>query len=82
METKPSVVLDASETGIPDSKALLWGNNAAWICVGCGELLGNRTGDADYAVECGCGLRYEIQRAPNRNGSLNLGRAVGVRRAE
>ncbi len=82
METTPTAVVDASGASIPDSKALLWGNNAAWICVGCGDLLGNRTGDTDYQVGCRCGLAYEIQRGPNRSGDLNLGPAVGVCKAE
>jgi len=71
--------------GNPDttSKALLWGNNAAWLCTECGELLGNRTGDTEYEVECTntqCRAKYEIDRTENRRGRLHLGPAKGIRR--
>jgi hypothetical protein len=80
MQTKPMSLEDSSGAPIADTQALLWGNNAAWVCVNCQRLLGNRTGDEECEVECHCGVRYEILRAPNRNGSLNLGPATGVRR--
>ena len=80
METKRVAIQDHSENVIENSRALVWGNNAAWICTGCGQLLGNRTGDADYQVQCDCGLGYEILRRSNKSGDLNLGSAVGVRK--
>jgi len=79
METKPISVEDASGQPVEGSRALLWGNNAAWLCIECNRLLGNRTGDGECNVECACGLRYEILRSPNRYGTLNLGPATGVR---
>lgn len=68
---------------IPNSKALRWGNNAAWLCIECGELLGNRTGDSEHRVKCinvNCAAEYEIERSQNRSGSFHLGPATGVRR--
>jgi hypothetical protein len=81
MQTFPDQVQDRNGNPIPGSRALLFGNNASWDCVRpeCDDLLGNRTGDNDFTVACGCGYVYDIQRAPNRNGNLNLGRATGVR---
>jgi hypothetical protein len=79
MRTRPAVVADPNNVPIPNSVALLWGNNAAWLCAACKQLLGNRTGNGDFAVACPCGARYEIQRANNRNGRPHLGRATGVR---
>lgn len=83
METKRTSIKDQRGQPIRGSKALLWGNNAAWLCTDCGELLGNRTGDNDYQVECTkthCAAKYEIVRSKNRNGELNLGPAQGVRK--
>jgi hypothetical protein len=63
--------------------ALVWGNNAAWVCIQCQELLGGRTGDTEYEVDCtrpGCTATYRIQRSENKNGGLNLGPASGVRK--
>ena len=82
MQTTKMSVLDRSGTAIVGSKAIVWGNNAAWLCVGedCGELLGNRTGDSEYVVTCPrCRTRYEIGRSPNKSGDLHLGAATGVR---
>ncbi len=84
MKTRRIQVEDELGAPIPDSQALVWGSNAAWDCVetGCGTLLGNRTGDGEYVVTCDiCGARYEILRARNKKGRLNLGRAIGVCRA-
>jgi hypothetical protein len=82
MQTTRSQVRDAAGATIPGSRALLWGNNASWLCVKaeCGALLGNRTADGEHLVTCdGCGARYEILRTHKKNGTLNLGPAVGVR---
>ena len=80
MRTQLVVIQDEQEGAITGSRALLWGNNAAWLCTECNTLLGNRTGDNDFLVGCQCGTRYEILRSPNRNGRLHLGPATGVRR--
>jgi len=67
--------------GIPidESKALVWGNNAAWVC-SCGELLANRTGDSECKVICSkCGKKYEIERAKNKSGRYHLGAAQGIK---
>jgi hypothetical protein len=80
MQTTEVFIEDAGGLAIQGSRALLWGNNAAWLCVECDRLLGNRTGERDYQVACPCGARYEILRAPNRSGILDLGPAAGVRR--
>lgn len=80
MQTQPAQVVDNTQQAIPGSHALLWGNNAAWICTKCSNLLGNRTGDHDFAVTCNCGIRYEILRGQNVNGNLDLGPALGVMR--
>jgi hypothetical protein len=66
-------VRDAADIPIKGSRALIWGNNAAWLCVKCDLLLGNRTGDTEFQVNCPCGVRYEILRAPNRSANLHLG---------
>ena len=80
METIKTFILDQKGNRISTSKALLWGNNAAWICTECGELLGNRTGDTEYQVECKCMAKYEIARAENKNGRLHFGPAKGIRK--
>ena len=75
MKTEKTTVIFPDKT---EGKGLLWGNNAAWICK-CGELLGNRTADGEHTVHCECGRDYEIERAPNKNGKLNLGAATGIK---
>ena len=65
-------------TPIQGSRALIWGNNASWLCPSCDRLLGNRTGDTEFKVVCSCGTRYEIMRSKNKSGTLNLGPATGV----
>jgi hypothetical protein len=82
MITRPVSVQNQVGQPIPNSRALIWGNNAAWLCVNdkCNRLLGNRTAEGEHLVNCPCGIRYEILRAANRNGSLHLGPATGVRR--
>ncbi len=80
MQTTRVRITDTSGTAIADSRAMIWGNNAAWVCLQCGELAGNRTGDTEFQVTCTCGARYEIQRDLNQSGSLNQGPATGVRR--
>ena len=79
MQTSHLPIEDANGKTILASQALIWGNNASWICLGCGELLGNRTGDTEFQVACECGATYEILRGPNSNGHLNQGPALGVR---
>lgn len=83
METKKTLIKDLKGGPISDSKALTWGNNAAWLCTECGELLGNRTGDTEHLVECtksGCKAKYEICRTKNKNGRQHLGPAQGIRK--
>lgn len=81
MDTMPVPVQDFEGQPIQGSRALIWGNNAAWLCVECHQLLGNRTGDTEFQVDCPCGVHYEILRAPNnKSGRLHLGPATGVRR--
>lgn len=53
--------------------ALLFGNNAAWHCVLCGELNGDRS--VDGVSECKCGKKYEILTANDKKGEA----AIGVR---
>lgn len=78
METYPSFILDANSRPILTSKALLWGNNAAWICPDCGELVGNRTGDREFLVTCRCGNEFQIHRGRNKNGEHHQAIALGV----
>lgn len=82
MKTTKTFIKDRDGNHIDNSKALLWGNNAAWLCTECGELLGNRTGDTEYRVECtgSCTAIYEIERTHNKSGKLHLGAAVGIRK--
>ena len=80
MQTNPVSIKDAAGQSIQGSRALIWGNNASWLCVRCDRLLGNRTGDTEFQVVCPCKIHYEILRDPNKNGTLHLGRATGVRR--
>lgn len=80
MQTTRLPIQDAVGNPIGGSRALIWGNNASWICLGCNELVGNRTGDSEFRVSCGCNTVYEILRGPTANGDLNLGPALGVRR--
>ncbi len=82
MNTTRTFVKNREGLPFKDSVALVWGNNAAWLCVECRELLGNRTGDAEYRVQCQCGAKYEIERTPNRSGKLHLGTATGIRLTE
>lgn len=42
------------------SRALLFGNNAAWHCILCGELNGDTTAISDGIAECQCGKRYQV----------------------
>jgi hypothetical protein len=80
MQTTQVLIGDSTGQPIPGSRALIWGNNAAWLCIKCDQLLGNRTGDTEYQVTCPCSVQYEIQRTQNRSGDLNQGQATGVRR--
>ena len=83
MKTIKDFVKGEDGKPIDNFKALLWGNNAAWLCTECGELLGNRTGDYDYRVKCtteNCTAEYEIERSRNRSGSFHMGPATGVRK--
>ena len=83
MRTTKIRVHDTNGSPINSSKGLLCGNNAAWLCTECGELLGSRTGDSEYIVECTsslCEVKYEIVRAENKNGRLHLGPAKGIQK--
>jgi hypothetical protein len=80
METRDALVVDPNGRPIRQSRALLWGNNAAWLCVKCKRLLGNRTANRENMVACLCGTEYEILRHRNRNGRFHLGPAAGVQR--
>ena len=83
METIKVRITDKNGIAISASKALVWGNNAAWLCIECGELLGNRTGDKEFQLECtnkDCNAKYEIERSINKSGQLHLGPAMGVRK--
>lgn len=83
MKTKKIFIAGPDGHPISSSKALIWGNNAAWLCTDCGELLGNRTGENEYRVECTnepCPGTYEIVRKPNKSGKMHLGPATGVRK--
>jgi hypothetical protein len=63
-----------------DSKALLWGKNAAWLCHGCGELVRARTSSNSekLTVRCECGLAYELVADSNSKGTFNKGPAKAV----
>jgi hypothetical protein len=78
METTQIEIKGKDGRAIQGSRALIWGNNAAWLCPNCDHLLGNRTGDTEFRVACACGARYEIQRSRNKSGKFNLGPATGV----
>lgn len=78
METVQVEIIGIDGSPLRGSRALIWGNNAAWLCTNCDRLLGNRTGDTEYRVACACGAGYEITRSPNKSGDLNLGAATGV----
>jgi len=78
MRTNKIFIVEKGGAEIIESKALIWGNNASWLCTVCNELLGNRTGDSDYRVTCvGCGTLFEILRE-SKNDSKHLTRALGV----
>lgn len=78
METVQVEIKLKDGAAIHGSRALIWGNNASWLCSGCDRLLGNRTGDTEYKVTCSCGARYEIERSENSKGNLHQGPATGV----
>lgn len=81
MQTLQVEITLKNGTPIPGSRALIWGNNASWLCPECDQLLGNRTGDTEFRVTCSsCGARYEINRSKNKSNNLNLGPATGVSR--
>ena len=85
MKTVEAFIKDKDGNPIGNSKGLLWGNNAAWLCTECFELLVNRTGDMEFHVKCAnvnCMAEYEIERKQNRKGSLHLGAATGVRKTQ
>lgn len=83
MKTTKLLVTNQKGIEISNSKALVWGNNAEWLCTECGELLGNRTGDKEYQVKrtnTNCKAKYEIERCINKSGNLHLGPALGIRK--
>jgi hypothetical protein len=79
MYTTPIQIQDSTGQPILNSRGLIWGHNAAWLCVECDDLLGNRTAKSEHLVNCYCGEAcYEILRAPNnKNGRLHMGLATG-----
>jgi DNA-directed RNA polymerase subunit RPC12/RpoP len=80
MQTNHGTVTDTNGQRVQDSQALWWGNNASWICVKCGRLLGNRTGDTEYLVQCPqCETKYEILRGLTKKGNRHLAPALGVK---
>jgi hypothetical protein len=78
MKTTKAWIKNHDGNLLENSVVLLWGNNAAWLCIKCCELLGNRTGDTEYQVQCQCGAKYEIERTQNKSGKLHLGAAIGI----
>jgi len=83
MKTAKTFIRNQDGNPVTTSKALIWGNNAAWLCTECGELLGNRTGDTEYRVECtnrDCTAIYEIEWTKNKSGMVHLGAAAGIRK--
>ena len=81
MKTTKVQITTPNGSPILNSVAIVWGNNAAWLCTtkACSTMHGGRTADGETEVQCECSVRYEILRAPNKNGRLNLGPAVGIR---
>ncbi len=76
MNKRRALVEDADGVPMEGHEVLMWGNNAAWHCVACDALLGDRTGNGDREVTCeACAAEYQILR---QGGSLT--RAEGVRR--
>ena len=76
MNKRHAIVEDHDGSPMDGHEVLLWGNNAAWLCVNCGNLLGDRTADRDREVVCEqCGLEYLILRAEG-----DLSQSTGVRR--
>jgi rubredoxin len=64
MQSTRRKVLDINGNEIPSSRALTWGNNAAWLCPVCGDLLGSNTLEGNHRVECSvCGAPFEIDRS-------------------
>jgi hypothetical protein len=84
MKTKRVPILNQNGNPISETKALLWGllwgNNAAWLCVKCGELVGSRTGSSEKSktIECSYGQTYLLLAKPNRTGLFNKGSAEAV----
>lgn len=72
---KSVAVVNASGSVIPGRRALLFGNNAAWHCVLCGELNGDTTLNGGIA-ECQCGKQYRV--LPEKE-SKPQGKSAGVR---
>ena len=77
MDKRHAFIEDLDGSPMEADEVVLWGNNAAWLCVQCSTLLGDRTGDGDFEVTCeNCGAEYQIL----REGDQNLARSEGVRR--
>jgi hypothetical protein len=77
MKTKRVKIIGASK----NIKALLWGNNAAWLCESCGELVGARTSSNSkmQTICCECGQTYGLIADLNRKGTFNKGPAKAVK---
>jgi hypothetical protein len=80
MKTKRVQILNQNGNPISETKVLLWGNNAAWLCVKCSELVGSRTSSSEKSktIECSCGQTYLLLAKPNRKGLFNRGSAEAV----
>jgi hypothetical protein len=77
MKTKRVNIIGAGE----NINALLWGNNAAWLCCKCSELVGARTSSNSetQTIRCECGQTYELIADLNRKGTFNKGPAKAVK---
>lgn len=84
MKTVKALIKDKNGKDIPSSKALLWGNNASWLCTKCGELVGNRTGKIENEViKCTtekCEESYEMKQKANKSGNFYQGAVVSIRK--
>lgn len=72
-EVKRRVSIQGAAGKKPVQDVLLFGNNAAWHCIVCGEINGDRA--LDKTTQCRCGKKYEV--LPEGKESRD-GRAIGV----
>jgi hypothetical protein len=78
MNDHRKLIQDSQGKPIAGTRAFLIGNNASWICVGCGELVGGRTGDGEKKIFCDCGTSYILISIPNAQGNYDQGPAEAV----